>query len=178
MTDTTSTVRVSIEVPLEPSAAFDLFMDELILSLVGRGIRFEVGAEGRLLENGFQVGRVVAWEPGQRIRLDWHQAEWDPSELTQVELHFEPVDGRTRVTLEHRGWGRLIGNPADLAGWFADQVAAPLLGATAPGGFGDWLTDRRARRPSGQAARGVYRDPLYHYPNFRVILTESRSQPG
>ena len=34
------------------------------------------------------------------------------------------------------------------------------------------MTDRRARRPSGSQARSVYRDPLFHYPNFRVILAE------
>ncbi|HEX5758187.1 MAG TPA: class I SAM-dependent methyltransferase [Thermoanaerobaculia bacterium] len=49
---------------------------------------------------------------------------------------------------------------------------APLLRATAPAALGDWLTDRLARRPSGEQASAVYRDPLYHYPNFRVILAE------
>jgi SAM-dependent methyltransferase len=29
-----------------------------------------------------------------------------------------------------------------------------------------------ARRPSGEPARDVYRDPLYHRPNFRVLLSE------
>ena len=64
--------------------------------------------------------------------------------------------------------------PDELAGWFAGEVAAPFLRATAPAALGDWLTDRRARRPSGKQARGVYRDPTYHYPNFRVILAEPR----
>jgi ubiquinone/menaquinone biosynthesis C-methylase UbiE len=36
--------------------------------------------------------------------------------------------------------------------------------------LGDWLTDRRARRPSGTQARVTYSDPLYHYPNFQAIL--------
>jgi ubiquinone/menaquinone biosynthesis C-methylase UbiE len=42
----------------------------------------------------------------------------------------------------------------------------------APAALGDWLTDRQARRPSGARFRDVYRDPLYHYPNFAVILAE------
>jgi len=39
-----------------------------------------------------------------------------------------------------------------------------------PCGLGDWITDRRARCPSGRQARATYRDPLYHRPNFRAIL--------
>jgi SAM-dependent methyltransferase len=49
---------------------------------------------------------------------------------------------------------------------------APLLRASAPIAFGDWLTDRVARMPSGARARETYRDPLYHWPNFRVLLEE------
>jgi SAM-dependent methyltransferase len=39
-----------------------------------------------------------------------------------------------------------------------------------PSRFGDWITDRRARRPSGPEARTTYRDPIYHRPNFKAIL--------
>jgi Methyltransferase domain/Activator of Hsp90 ATPase homolog 1-like protein len=124
------------------------------------------------------VGRVVSWNPGELIRLQWRQADWNTGELTEVEMRFEPVDGSTRVTLEHRGWGGLVGDPGELAGWFAGKVAAPLLQATAPAGLGNWLTDRRARRPSGAQARAVYRDPLYHYPNFYVIHQELALTPG
>lgn len=74
--------------------------------------------------------------------------------------------------------GGLVGDPGELAGWFASQVAAPLLQATAPVSLGNWLTDRRARRPSGAQARAVYRDPLYHYPNFYVIYQELALTPG
>jgi len=172
LTDTDSTVRISIDVGLERSALFDLIVDELTVALERRGIRFEGGAKGRIVERDIEVGRVVSWKPGEAITLEWHQAEWEPQEVTQVELRFEPVDGRTRVELEHRGWGRLIAEAPELAGWFTDQLAAPLLRATAPAAFGDWLTDRGARRPSGAQARAVYRDPLFHYPNFRVILSE------
>jgi SAM-dependent methyltransferase len=82
------------------------------------------------------------------------------------------------VHLQQRGWGGLIGAPNELTGWFARAVAAPFLQATAPAGLGSWLTDRRARRPSGAQARAIYRDPLYHYPNFQVILQELALTPG
>jgi SAM-dependent methyltransferase len=43
--------------------------------------------------------------------------------------------------------------------------------------LGDWLKDRQARRPSGARSRATYADPLYHYPNFKVILEELALTP-
>ena len=43
--------------------------------------------------------------------------------------------------------------------------------------MGDWITDRRARRPFGAQSRSIYRNPVYHYPNFRVILAELALTP-
>jgi len=88
------------------------------------------------------------------------------------------VGSGTRVVLEHKSWGRLLGDPGELAGWFARELVAPLLWATSPAALGDWLTDRQARRPSGPQSRAVYRAPLYHYPNFRVILAELALTPA
>ena len=172
MEDSRTTVCVSIDIALAPVVAFDVLIEELATALARGGMSFEAGTNGRVVQGEFEVGRVVSWKPGERVVLQWHQADWKTEELTEVEVRLEPVDGGTRVTLEHRGWGGLIGDPRELAGWFAGEVAAPLLQATAPAGLGNWLTDRRARRPSGAQARAVYRDPLYHYPNFYVILEE------
>ncbi len=171
MKDISTTVRASIDVALEPSVAFDVLVEELASALARVGIRFEAGAEGRVAEGAVEVGRVVSWERGRRIVVQWHQADWQPDETTEVELRFEPGRDATRVTIEHRGWGRLLGDSGgELTGWFAHEVAVPLLRATAPAAFGDWLTDRRARRPSGAQARDIYRDPIYHRPNFRAML--------
>jgi SAM-dependent methyltransferase len=172
MKDTAATLRASIDVALEPASAFAVLAEELTAGLARLGIRFETDAQGHVTEGAVEVGRVVAWDPGARMALEWHPADWQPGEVTRVELRFEPHDGGTRVTLEHRGWGRLIGDATELVAWFAEEVVAPLFRATAPAAFGDWLTDRGARRPSGAQARAIYRDPLYHYPNFRVILAE------
>src|SRR5439155_26301154 len=109
---------------------------------------------------------------GEVCVLRWQPANWQPAESTEVALRLEPIAGGTRAVLEQRGWGKLTGSAEELAGWFAGEAAAPLLRATAPAALGGWLTDRRARRPSGAQARAVYRDPTYHYPNFRVILAE------
>src|SRR5690349_9058961 len=52
-------------------------------------------------------GRVIAWEPPDRVVLEWQiSADWkaDPSIHTEIEVRFTAEgDGRTRVDLEHRG---------------------------------------------------------------------------
>ncbi len=136
-------VRAQIELPLDPSGAF-------------AGVVAELGAAGVT---------VAAAEPGERLQFEWSPAPWQEL-TTEVELRFEPIGNGTRVTVERRGFEALLDDGRDLADWFAGQVAAPLLG----GGFGDWVTDRRARRPSGFTAREVYRDLLFHRPGFKVLL--------
>ncbi|PYK59411.1 MAG: hypothetical protein DME21_13210 [Verrucomicrobia bacterium] len=170
--DKDNSLGVCMDLALEQSAAFDVAVRELVDALARLGIDFAAGPTGRVLERGFEVGRVISWKPGERILMQWRPADWLPEEVTEIELLFEKRDGGTRVTLKHRGWDRLIKEPDELVGWFASEVAAPILRVLAPDGFGDWMTDRRARRPSGSQARSVYRDPLFHYPNFRVILAE------
>ncbi len=171
-------LRASIDVPLEPSAAFEVLVDELAMALRRLGISFEAGVHGRVIQGGVEVGRVISWTPGESIKLQWRPADWEPQEITEVELRFEPIDGGTRITIEHRGWGRLLGDGGDLVGWFASEVVVPLLRASTSAALGDWITDRRARRPSGVQSRSTYRDPLYHYPNFRVILEELALTPA
>jgi SAM-dependent methyltransferase len=172
MEDNRTTVCIGTNIALAPTEAFDVFIDELAVALAQRGMAMETGPDGYVTEGDVEIGRVVSWEPGELIRLQWRLVGWPDAEMTEIEMRFEPVDGGTHVTLEHRGWGGLIGDQHELVGWFASEVAAPFLQVTAPVGLGDWLTDRHARRPSGAQARATYRDPLYHYPNFRVILAE------
>ncbi len=177
MPDTTTTVSVSMTSALAPAAAFEALIEELVIALDRAGLRFEPGPDGRVTQDDFEVGRVTEWMPGERVRLQWRQASWQPEELTEVELRVEPEGEGARITLAHHGWGALIGEPAELTGWFASEAAAPLLRAMAPAALGDWLTDRIARRPSGAQSRAIYRDPLYHWPNFRVILSELALTP-
>jgi SAM-dependent methyltransferase/uncharacterized protein YndB with AHSA1/START domain len=177
MPDTATNIAITFELALDPPRAFEVCAEELTAGLERLGIRFEGGPGGGVAERGIEVGRVVAWEPGSRIALDWHPADWEPGEITQAELRFGRIAGGTRVTFEHRGWGRLAGSATELAGWVMGEVLAPGLRAAAPAAMGDWLTDRRARRPSGGEARATYGDPLYHYPNFRVILAELSLTP-
>jgi hypothetical protein len=115
-----SAVIVSLRVKATPQEAFDVFTQEIgawwrpneLFQLTPRGdgeLRFEPGEGGRLvatLSNGkmFEIGRITAWAPGEKLAFSWRQATFAPEQSTQVEVRFEPVGDDTRVTVEHRGW--------------------------------------------------------------------------
>jgi uncharacterized protein YndB with AHSA1/START domain len=114
----TSAVIVSLRVRATPQEAFDVFTQDIglwwkpnqLFQLTPRGdgvLRFE--SQERLvttLANGkeFEIGRVTAWAPGERLAFTWRQASFTPEQSTHVEVRFEPVEDETRVTVEHRGW--------------------------------------------------------------------------
>ncbi len=171
-------VSTSVDLKLYPAYAFETMIEELSTALLRLGMRFEPSDAGRVLQGEGEVGRVVRWQPPEAISIEWHGADWEPTKVSSMELRFEPIVGGTRVTLENPEWAKFVGDEAqELAGWFASEAAAPLLAAMAPRRFGDWFTDRKARRPSGRQSRDTYRDPIYHRPNFKVILGALNLQP-
>lgn len=115
-----SSVLVSLRVAASPERAFEVFTREIgswwkpnqLFELTPRGdgvLRFEGEEGGRLvttLPSGkeFEVGRIEAWRPGERLAFTWRQATFAEDQLTRVEVRFEPVGEETRVTVEHRGW--------------------------------------------------------------------------
>jgi uncharacterized protein YndB with AHSA1/START domain len=115
-----SAVIVSLRVKATPAEAFRAFTEDIALwwrpnglfQLTPRGdgeLRFEPGENGRLvtrLPNAkeFEIGRVSAWTPGERLAFTWRQATFAADQVTHVEVRFEPVGDETRVTVEHRGW--------------------------------------------------------------------------
>jgi uncharacterized protein YndB with AHSA1/START domain len=115
----TDAARVTTFVALTPAEAFEVFTAE-IDHWWKKAPRFRPGGQadgalrfedGRLVEvspaSRFEVGRVLAWEPGQRLMFEWRAHTFAPGELTEVEVRFEPLRGGTQVTLEHRGWDAL-----------------------------------------------------------------------
>jgi len=117
-------VTVAVEVPVDPATAFDIFTGEINRwwrpgpinwNYADRavGMRIEAGVGGRWIEvhdeatgEGFEHGRVLVWEPGARLVLRYEDRGHD-IDGTEVEVRFEPVEGGTRVTLEHRGWEKV-----------------------------------------------------------------------
>jgi len=161
----------TLEVALPPSEAFETVLGELRDALSRGGSAIEPGPPGRVVQRGEEIAKVTAWEAGRRLAFEWHPASWKPEETSIVELRFEAVSDGTRISLEVRGWGGLFADESrDLAGWFGSGVLAPLLFSISPEGLGNWLTDRAVRRPSGARAREMYGNPIYHWPNFLLIL--------
>ncbi len=168
------TIRASVDLEgIEQKKLFDQFVLDLSDSLGSKGIEFEPRPGGEIREGSTKIGRVVNWEYPSNIGIEWHTAaSWDPKDQTKVSIRIEPLGSAgTRITFEHLGWGSLLGDRgALLSEWFVDEILANLFKATSPAQFTNWLTDRRARRPSGALARAKYRDPLFHKPNFKAIL--------
>jgi uncharacterized protein YndB with AHSA1/START domain len=124
-----SRVFVALRVAVPQARAFDVFVNHigdwwepngLFRTAPGKAGRlaFEGDAPQRLMERPehgepFEIGRVLTWEPPERLVFSWHQADF-PAELkTEVEVRFVAVaDDVTRVSVEHRGFHRV---PADSA---------------------------------------------------------------
>lgn len=119
MTSITRTVTVR----LDPDRAFQTFTSQIGVwyprgphsfnypdRTVGVEIEPRVGGRWRELwrdGEGYEVGRVLAWEPGRRLLVSFRNRYLPEHPLTEIEVRFEPASGGTLVTLEHRGWERL-----------------------------------------------------------------------
>jgi SAM-dependent methyltransferase len=143
----------TVTVELVGATGFDDFLDELKEALSKRGV-------------GLDPTRAKTSEPG-RVVLEWRPTDWDPEDAGELEIR---ADGE-RIRVELRRFGKQFWDDEDLIGWFADEVAAAFLGAATPKRFGDWLTDRGARRPFGVRARRDYKDPTHHRPSFGAVLS-------
>jgi SAM-dependent methyltransferase len=164
-------MTMTIDVPLPPAAAFESVLEELQDALARGGYSSEFGPNGWVVQNGEEIGKVTAWEPGLRLAFDWRPAPWKTDERSTVELRFAPTGEGSRISFNVIGWGGLFAEESgDLTSWFASGVLAPLVRSISPQGLGDWLTDRSVRRPTGPKARENYGNPIYHWPNFLLIL--------
>lgn len=136
-------VRRSIHVAVSPAKAFDFFTSrmgrwwtpghtlnpattqaDVVVEPRAGGRWYEVGADGSTC----QWGKVLAWEPPERLLLAWQiDGTWKYNSdfVTEVELRFTADGAGTRVELEHRNLERY--------GEAAAATAAMLDGG--------WLTD-------------------------------------
>jgi len=117
--NTTEIVKVTTIVAADPATAFAIFTNEIglwwkpkvdLFRKDRKGVmRFQAGRLIEAYESGeaFEVGRVLEWTPGNRLKFEWRQGDFAPGDVTEVEVRFEAANGGTRVTLEHRGWDRI-----------------------------------------------------------------------
>jgi uncharacterized protein YndB with AHSA1/START domain len=80
--------------------------EDIVIEPVVGGRWFERDGAGRET----LWGKVLAWEPPERVLLAWQlgpDRQYDPNLVTEVEIRFSPLaDGGTEVRLEHRNLER------------------------------------------------------------------------
>src|SRR5260370_9225979 len=160
----TDVVSATVEVAVNPSTAFAIFTEES-----GRwwrpgpinwndsrravGMRFEPGVGGCWIEvrdevtgEGFECGRILVWEAGARLVFLYRDAGHEIDD-TEVEVRFEAIDGGTKVTLEHRGWDKvlldIVARKREIKRWGWANIL---------GWFSEWAFWGSPRRIQGSAA--------------------------
>jgi uncharacterized protein YndB with AHSA1/START domain len=121
----TALVRRSVIVAVPQPRAFEVFTErfgtwwpkeysigesdlaDFVVEPKAGGRWYEVGADGAECD----AGRVIAYEPPDRIVVAWHldgnfQFDPDPTHASEFEVRFIPEGDSTRVELEHRGFER------------------------------------------------------------------------
>lgn len=177
-TDASRELSLSYSVDLPNAEAFPLLLRELTDGLHRLGIEAELAPGGQVMHRGSSIGSVSEREDGNALRLTWQTAPWSDAAPLEITLRCSGEGSGSRVTLEVRGCERPVGDGGgELLGWLTTSFLAPALQALAPSTFGDWLTDRRARRPAGRWSEENYQDPKFHWPNFLLILDRIRLRP-
>jgi uncharacterized protein YndB with AHSA1/START domain len=111
--------------PLESHHIAEKPADAAVMEPRAGGRWFERAADGSECE----WGRVLAWEPPNRIVLAWHlTSDWqfdpDPANASEVEVRFAEEGGKTRVELEHRALER-----------YGDKAGEVRAAVSGPGGW-------------------------------------------
>ena len=135
----TSKVYVALRVKATPERAFAVFTQEIgdwwrpngLFQTTPRPPGRLAFDDGRLIETladgkVFEIGKVLVWEPAERLVFSWRQASFPPDLHTEVEVRFEAVGAETRVSVEHRGFDRVPAESAARHG-FPDQALLARL---------------------------------------------------
>ena len=169
----------SLTVALPRAEAFSLLLRELTDALYRLGLVAELRPGGRVSQGETVLGTVTEWDPAGSVRLTWNAAPWDADSQVEVRIDSGPTPGGSRVSWAVVGGERLVrGGDADLVGWAVSIQLATLFRALTPTDLGDWITDRRVRRPYGRDAEAMYQDPTFHWPNFLLILDRIQLTPS
>lgn len=144
-------VQFDTVVALDAAAAFQAVTQSLTDALALTAFELDPERSTILDQSGAEIGRIIAWEPGARATLALHGEQWAGDEVL-LELETEPVAEGTRITVVLRGLGAALGEDAEApAAWLGSELLAPFVRCMTADPLGDWVTDRRVRRPSGAA---------------------------
>ncbi|MDP1876332.1 MAG: SRPBCC domain-containing protein [Actinomycetota bacterium] len=111
-------VVVEVDVPLDPTAAFRLFTEQVaswwplashsVFGTNAAELRFPAGAGCPIVEVS-STGEESTWgtvrecDPPDRILFSWHPGRTSNT-AQNVEVTFTPAPGGTHVRLTHTGW--------------------------------------------------------------------------
>jgi hypothetical protein len=130
--DDLSDIHKSIDVPLAPDQAFDLFTHGIATWWPGdthsisakddqspQDLTIEPQEGGQIWEtthDGTRTpwARITEWAPAERFSFNWHVGRPE-DEATFVTVAFSRIDTGTRVDLIHGGFGNLVQNGATMA---------------------------------------------------------------
>ena len=172
-------LTVQCSAPLAPREAFEKVTTRLIDGLRRVGVALEPTAGGRLEADGQEFGRVTKWTAGTELRAIATPVTWEKASPVTLMLRVTAERDGSLVTLKVGNWKQLTDRSNDgPLDWFGGTLLPAVLREMTPAAVGDWWTDRKARRPTGEAAARTYRDPTYHWPNFLSILDRIRLGPG
>lgn len=145
----TDPIKKTLNVPLRPDEAFDLFTDRLAdwwptdshsLSAgdgdLPQDVRVDRHEGGYITETKAdgetgRWGTITSWDRGRHLGISWYVGR-DETEATDITVTFMPTDTGTRVELVHDGFDRLgetamITHGQYLVGW--DHVFVARYGA-------------------------------------------------
>lgn len=145
--DMLSDIKKTVEVPLPPQVAFDLFTKDIAswwptashsLSAqdgeTPKDITVKPGIGGEIFEtkkDGSKApwARITVWEPGHKIACDWFVGR-DEAEATKVLVVFTPSARGTVLHLTHSGFNVLDSEAQAIKGQYHsgwDIVLAPYV---------------------------------------------------
>ncbi len=166
-----SRVEIRFPLPGNPAQVFTRVTDQMTDGLRRRGVRLEPRSGGRVAEGETDFGRVIAWLPGREVVVEVRPVSWAKSPTVTVRVALSPRADGTMVSLSVDGWRDMLEeSDSGWIDWTAGTLLPRVLEELTPHRLGDWMTDRAARRPTGESAVSNYRDPQYHWPNFLRIL--------